>query len=51
MSEFLDSARRELEKALREPGHSPTEDALLDALAALLDSVERIEKYLEKTAQ
>lgn len=51
MSEFLDTARRELEQALKEPGHSPTEDAMLDALAALLDSVEAIEKYMEKTAR
>ena len=48
MSEALMEARRQLEKAIYEPGHSPTEDALLDALAALLDSIDAIEKYLEK---
>jgi hypothetical protein len=47
MGESLETARCELEKALREPGHSPTEDALLSAIAALLDEIEAIEKHLE----
>lgn len=44
--ESLNEARWQLDKAMREPGHSPTEDALLDALVALLDSIEAIEERM-----
>ena len=50
MSENLIAARAQLERAMQEPGHSPTEDALLDALAAIFDAIEAIEQYLEKVA-
>lgn len=42
----IERAKRYLDIAKREPGHSPTEDALIDLVECLIDELESLQEQI-----